>query len=227
MSASEPATDSVVELPFVRRVWLASEQKYLEKMSVTCKRLTDKFKLIHRRYNRYQGRFRIPSIILSSVTGLFSMGNSNFPAGYQQYVSIGVGIVSVAIAVLGSIESFMKIGDIMAYCMQAATTFHKLKEKIDCELALPVGDRKCDGITFVRECSVDYHKAFAVGGNLIKSDWFIDPEYQHEEFNVHTADATVIPMSPTNNTNSTNSTNTNNTNTNSTNNITTAAETQA
>ncbi len=159
------------------RSWLVAEQRYLEKMSATCKRLTEKFKVINARYGRYQARFRIPSIILSSVTGLFSMGNSNFPAGYQQYVSIGVGIVSVSIAVLGSIESYMKIGDIMTHCMQAATTFHKLKEKIDCELALPVNDRRSDGITFVRECAVEYHKAFAVGGNLIKSDWFIEPEY--------------------------------------------------
>lgn len=157
--------------------WLQPEQKYLEKMSETCKRLTDKFKLINSRYSRYQARFRIPSIILSSVTGLFSMGNSNFPAGYQQYVSIGVGIVSVSIAVLGSIESYMQIGDIMSHCMQAASTFHKLKEKIDCELALPIKDRRVSGIMFVRECALEYHKAFAVGGNLIKADWFIEPEY--------------------------------------------------
>ena len=158
-------------------VWLQAEQAYLEKMSETCKRLTDKFKLIKSRYGKYQARFRIPSIILSSVTGLFSMGNSNFPAGYQQYVSIGVGIVSVSIAVLGSIESYMQIGDIMSRSIQAASTFHKLKEKIDCELALPIKDRRVSGLLFVRECALEYHKAFALGGSLIKADWFIEPEY--------------------------------------------------
>jgi len=157
--------------------WLPAEQQYLIKMSATCKRLTDKFKAIHQRYTRYQARFRIPSIILSSITGLFSMGNSNFPAMYQQYVSVGVGIVSVSIAVLGSIETYMKIGDIMGHCMMAATNFHRLKEKIDCELALPVPDRRMSGILFIRECSTEYHKAFAMGGNFIKSDWFIQPEY--------------------------------------------------
>jgi hypothetical protein len=169
------ANESSTDPPPQTHEWLAPEQRYLEKMSDTCKRLTEKFKVIHRRYSKFQARFRIPSIILSSVTGLFSMGNSNFPAGYQQYVSVGVGIVSVSIAVLGSIESYMQIGDIMSQCMQAATT---LKEKIDCELALPIKDRRTDGIVFVRECAVEYHKAFAVGGNLIKSDWFIQPEYE-------------------------------------------------
>jgi hypothetical protein len=171
-------TPSEIIVPHVPEVWLPAEQLYLIKMSETCKRLTDKFKAIHRRYNKYQARFRIPSIILSSITGLFSMGNSNFPAAYQQYVSVGVGIVSVSIAVLGSIETYMKIGDIMGSCMQAATTFHKLKEKIDCELALPIKDRRTSGIVFIRECSTEYHKAFAVGGSFIKTDWFIEPDYE-------------------------------------------------
>lgn len=175
---AESSTDpSEKDVPVVEHIWLPLEELYLKKMSETCNRLTDKFKVIFRRYNRYQARFRIPSIILSSVTGLFSMGNSNFPAEYQQYVSIGVGVVSVAIAVLGSIESYMKIGDIMGSCMQAAGVFHKLKEKIDCELALPVGDRRGSGIIFVRECALEYQKAFALGGKLIKADWFIHPEY--------------------------------------------------
>jgi hypothetical protein len=185
-AVASPATETTLDTPppvpepppVEAQVWLPAEQQYLIKMSQTCKRLTDKFKAIHSRYNKYQARFRIPSIILSSITGLFSMGNSNFPDGYQQYVSIGVGIVSVSIAVLGSIETYMKIGDIMGHCMLAATNFHKLKEKIDCELALPVKDRRTSGILFIRECSTEYHKAFAVGGNFIKSDWFIQPEYE-------------------------------------------------
>ena len=156
--------------------WAPAEVQYLKSLSKTAEDLSIKLKRTYIRYKRYQARFRIPAIIVSALAGLFSFGNANFPQQYQSMVSIITGCCSVAIAVLNSIETYMKIGETMSSCMMAAMAFHKLKEKIDCELALPVSDRQASGIKFLRECVVLYDKTYQTAPSLLRQQWFVRPE---------------------------------------------------
>jgi hypothetical protein len=108
--------------------WLPEEEIYLKELSRLCQELSNKYKLYYELYKRRQARFRIPSIIISSVTGLLSFGSSNFPVDAREYVSIAVGMASLFIALLNSIETFMRISENMSGSAQASIELQKLKE---------------------------------------------------------------------------------------------------
>jgi hypothetical protein len=110
--------------------WLPEEEVYLRELSKLCQELSSKYKRYYELYKVRQAKFKIPSIIISSVTGLTSFGTSNFPERYQKWVSIAVGASSLFIALLNSIESYMKIGETMSGCLQTSISLQKLKEFI-------------------------------------------------------------------------------------------------
>jgi len=157
--------------------WLPEEEVYLKDISKLSQELSSKFKRYHDLYRERQAKFKIPSIIISSITGIISFGTSNFPAGYSNYVSIGVGVSSLFIALLSAIESYMKIGENMSGCIQASISFQKLKESIDVELTLPIEDRTGQGIIFLRECYSRYEKIWDLAPTILKNVRFIRPSY--------------------------------------------------
>lgn len=155
------------------QVWYPQEEDYLRALSNVCQELSQKFKIYHELYLRRQFKFRIPSIVISSITGLASFGTSNFPESYHNSVSIAVGASSIFIAILNSIESYMKIGEIISGTLQSSINFQKLKEHIDIELALPIEDRASQGIIFVRECHGMYEKNWDLSPHILKRVRFI------------------------------------------------------
>lgn len=157
--------------------WLPEEVLYLQDISKLCQDLSGKFKRYYELYKTRQGKFKIPAIIISSITGLTSFGTSNFPDKYQKWVSIGVGGASIFIALLNSIESYMKIGETMSGCLQASLSLQKLKEYIDIELALPAEDRSSDGIDFIRDIFSKYEKIIDLSPSIIKNIKYIRPSF--------------------------------------------------
>lgn len=158
--------------------WLPEEETYLRDLSKLCQDLSTKFKRYYELYKNRQAKFKIPAIVISSVTGLTSFGTSNFPEKYQKWVSIAVGASSLFIALLNSIESYMKIGETMSGCLQASLSLQKLKEYIDMELSLPLDDRSSQGILFLRECYAKYEKILDLSPSIIKHVRFIRPSYE-------------------------------------------------
>lgn len=157
--------------------WLYEEELYLRELSRLCQELSNKYKLYYELYKKRQARFRIPSIIISSVTGLLSFGSTNYPEDSRKYVSITVGIASLCIALLNSIETYMKIGENMTGSAQASNELQKLKEYIDMELSLPIDDRPTQGIIFLRDCYTRYERILDIAPNILKSVRFIKPSY--------------------------------------------------
>lgn len=157
--------------------WLPEEEVYLRELSKLCQELSSKYKRYYELYKVRQAKFKIPSIIISSVTGLTSFGTSNFPEAYQKWVSIAVGASSLFIALLNSIESYMKIGETMSGCLQTSMSLQKLKEFIDIELALPLDDRNTQGILFLRDCYSKYEKILDLSPSILKNVRFIRPSY--------------------------------------------------
>lgn len=157
--------------------WLYEEELYLRELSRLCQELSNKYKLYYELYKKRQARFRIPSIIISSVTGLLSFGSSNYPEDSRKYVSITVGIASLCIALLNSIETYMKIGENMTGSAQASNELQKLKEYIDMELSLPIDDRPTQGIIFLRDCYTRYERILDIAPNILKYVRFIKPSY--------------------------------------------------
>lgn len=164
--------------------WLLEEEVYLKDLSKLSQELSCKFKRYHDIYKERQAKFKIPAIVISSITGIISFGTSNFPPQYSNYVSIGVGISSLFIALLNSIESYMKIGENMSGSIQASMSFQKLKESIDVELTLPIEDRVSQGIIFLRECYSQYEKIWDLSPNILKNVRFIRPSYDPKQVSI-------------------------------------------
>jgi hypothetical protein len=158
--------------------WLHDEEVYLRDLSNLCELLSTKFKRYYEIYKKKQARFKIPAIIISSITGLTSLGTSSFPPNTQQWIAIGVGATSLFIAILNSIESYMKIGETMSGCLQASISLQKLKEAIDLELAVPADDRNDPGITFLRECYSKYEKIIELAPSIIQNIKFVRPAFE-------------------------------------------------
>lgn len=161
--------------------WLPQEEAYLRDLSKLSQELSGKFKRYHDLYRERQAKFKIPAIVISSITGIISFGTSNFPPESSNYVSIGVGISSLFIALLNAIESYMKIGETMSGSIQASMSFQKLKENIDIELSLPVEDRSTQGLIFLRECFSKYEKIWDLAPTILKNVRFIRPSYNPDE----------------------------------------------
>jgi hypothetical protein len=157
--------------------WLYEEEVYLRELSRLCQELSNKYKLYYDLYKKRQARFRIPSIIISSVTGLLSFGSTNYPEASRKYVSITVGIASLCIALLNSIETYMKIGENMTGSAQASNELQKLKEYIDMEISIPLEHRPTQGIIFLRDCYTRYERIMDISPNILKSVRFIKPSY--------------------------------------------------
>jgi len=156
-------------------LWLPEEEEYLSKLSRICQIKSVKHRNYYMAYKRKDAKFKIPAIIVSAITGLVSFGTSSYPEDSRELVSIFIGISAVSIAIVNSIESYMKIGEIMAGCLQASISLQKLKEHIDIELLLPPSDRGTQGILFLRDVYSKYEKINELAPNVFKTIHFVNP----------------------------------------------------
>lgn len=156
--------------------WSESEEFYLGELCRLCQELAQKYNVCYLVYKKRQNRVRLPMIAMSSISGLISFGTSIFPDGYQSAVNISVGISSMLVALVGSIESFLKIPEIIAGSVQASMNYTKLAESISVELALPRNKRTSSGIVFLRECYKTYEKHCEAAPNVFTHVRFIRPQ---------------------------------------------------
>lgn len=138
--------------------WADEHVVYLQELRETTKSLAQKFKIVHDRYRSKQMKIRIPTIVISTITGISSFGVSTYPPTAQMYVPIVVGCLNVFVAIISSIESFLKINEIIVSSLNASLLFMKLSEKIGMELRVPETERETSGINTVRNSFIEYDK---------------------------------------------------------------------
>jgi len=147
---------SIMDRPRKLRVWHAEEEEYLQSLAKHCEVLSIHYNEIYNDYKQKEVKFKIPVIVTGSFVGMLSFGSSQFSELQTKLISIGVGCTSILISIISSIEAYLQIGQIMSGSLLAATTFKKIKEKIDVELALPVEDRNQSGVLMARQCNAEY-----------------------------------------------------------------------
>ena len=138
--------------------WLKEEEEYLRGLCANCTRLANVYKGVYAKYKRMQTRLRMPAIIVGSLTGIASFGTSTFPTAAQSYVSIVVGVISVGIAILNTVESFFKVSETTSAASATIVALERLQDDVLKELALPIQDRTTNGITFLRDVYVRYQQ---------------------------------------------------------------------
>lgn len=132
--------------------WYDKEEEYLQRLHIICKTYSQKFMNLYIITHRTQTKLRLPSIILSSCSGVASFGSSGFQAATMKKITIAVGVVNIAIAILQTYESYLKIGDIVSKSLVASQSLTKLADDIECELFIPIENRNANGITYLRDC---------------------------------------------------------------------------
>lgn len=138
--------------------WPSDEERYLKNLAAVCEMMSKKYREKFEKKRSEQAKFRIPSIVIGSISGVASFGTSTFPEYMQRSVSIAVGGSAIFIAILNAIESYMKIGEIMSASLQASTNFQKLADDILIELSVPPEHRTTQSIIFVRDVYSSYQK---------------------------------------------------------------------
>lgn len=150
-------------------LWLPEEEEYLRIMHRRCHRLSLSFKNMHREYKIQQNKLKLPSIIISSVLGVVSFGQTVFPEVAQRWIPIGVGGMNIVIAIINTLDSYLKISEHVASTLTSHNSLQKLADDIFCEIMIPTKDRDSSGIIFLRDCYTKYQQ-------IVDSSPLIDTE---------------------------------------------------
>lgn len=138
--------------------WLPGEERYLEKLRHIVREMYSEYKELHVYSRTIHRRIRLPAIVISSLGGVASFGTTTFPTTIQKYVSIAVGATSILIALLNTIEGFLKLEERASGSLTATRSLEKLCDDIECEISLPVRDRQTTGAVFVRDCYMRFQQ---------------------------------------------------------------------
>lgn len=138
--------------------WNQDEEIYLHSIQKSCESLSNQYLEKHRKWRMLQAKIKIPVIVIGSFTGITSFGTETFPLESQKWISVGVGIITVGIAILNTIESYFKIGESANAALNASNALQQLREDINKELSVPEEDRQAPGITFLRDCFTRYQQ---------------------------------------------------------------------
>lgn len=138
--------------------WRAEEEEYLRNLEMSCVELSREYHSIYFKLKTTQNKFKIPAIIIGSFTGVASFGSSTFPQSYQKWISVSVGLINVAIAILTTLESFFKLGEDLNASRTCSEQLKKLAEDINREMSLDVSTRQTSGIIFLRDVYTRYQQ---------------------------------------------------------------------
>jgi hypothetical protein len=131
--------------------WCDKEEEYLHLLHESCDELSREYMKLYIQTLKMQTRLRLPTIVLSSVSGVASFGTSTFPESFRNNVSIVVGVINIGIAIVQTYESYLKIADTVAHSLSASKDLKKLADDIHCEIFIPIEDRISNGVIFLRE----------------------------------------------------------------------------
>jgi hypothetical protein len=107
------------------------------------------YKQYHKNYIKSKQRlqkYRIPIIILSSISGFLSISNSGYiPDEYNKWISLIVGFFNLLTSLVSLIENFKKIDQTVIKSQETYISFKKINDNISLLLRTPREERKENG----------------------------------------------------------------------------------
>ena len=151
-------------------VWLKKEECYLRHLQNNCRVFSRKYGRAFMVYTIQQRCFKIPCIIMGSLSGAMSVGSQSlFTGSFQPWVPVIVGGTSLCIAILTSIESFLKVGENVQASWSCYQLFQKIHDDIEHELGIPIVDRSTSGAVFLRDTYTRYQQVLSTSPPLTTS----------------------------------------------------------
>lgn len=154
-------------------IWLPEEEIYLHSIQNSCEGLSKLYLEKYKHCKSLQTKLKLPAIVIGSFTGIASFGTESFPKDYQKFVSISVGIITISIAILNTIESYLKVGENTSSSIATANALQKLREDINKELCIPPSDRVDNGVVFLRDIYTRYVQILNQAPILDKQDTMV------------------------------------------------------
>jgi hypothetical protein len=156
------------------KLWREEDERYLQTIKKSCVELSKDYHIVYFNLKVTQARFKIPAIIIGSFTGVASFGTSTFPESYHKWISVVVGLINVIIALLNTLESFLKIGEELSASHSASKQFRKLAEDIDRELSVDLATKQTSSITLLRDAYTRYQQIIGHSPVLLKHTTYLD-----------------------------------------------------
>lgn len=115
----------------------------------------DLYKNYHKNYVKYKQRlekYRIPIIIVSSISGFLSILNVGYvPAHTTKWISLIIGFFNLLITIISLIEHYKKIDDYMQNSLHSYHEFKKISDDISLILRKPPNERIDDGFYSIKK----------------------------------------------------------------------------
>ncbi len=126
--------------------WNAYHEDILKGLQQNTNKLYREYQKAHLVYKKKLRLYRIPIIIMSSLSGFLSISNSGYiPLDYQQWISLFVGFVNLMVTLISLIENFKKIDVNVNKTYSAYIDFKKLHDEISIMLNIAQDEREGNG----------------------------------------------------------------------------------
>ena len=146
--------------------WSIDIENLLEEIRQNSIHLSNSHKNSYFFYKRTSKYFRLPTIILSSINGVASVGLSAYLD--QQHISGLVCLLSVMIGIINSIELFLKVTDNIEREREMSKEFYTLSIDIYKILQLERSNRQISGLNYLEKNYSTYQKLYEQS-NLIQN----------------------------------------------------------
>ena len=146
--------------------WSNDIEQLLEEIRQNSINLSNSHKNSYFFYKRTSKYFRLPTIILSSINGVASVGLSAYLD--QQHISGLVCLLSVVIGIINSIELFLKVTDNIEREREMSKEFYTLSIDIYKILQLERQNRQISGLNYLEKKYNTYQKLYEQS-NLIQN----------------------------------------------------------
>lgn len=139
-------TTTTTQIPHHPHVWTTEVEELLEKLRINCVNLSDYHRRRYYHYKGYGKYFRLPLIVLASISSTASVGLQ--PLIDQQIISGVTCIIGMLMGVLGAVELYLGINASMELELKQSKEFYSLAIDLYKVLSLRRENRS--------ECGKDY-----------------------------------------------------------------------
>ena len=148
--------------------WSDDIEKVLEEIRLNAVQLSNNHKQNYFFYKSLHKYFRIPTIILSSVASVSSVGLQNYIS--QEHINGIVCLLGLSVSVVNSIELFLKLQETLEIELNCSKEFYNLSIDIRKTLLLDRENRQLSGQTYLEKRYNDYVK-LQEQSNLISNNF--------------------------------------------------------
>lgn len=136
--------------------WTNDIEKVLEEIRMNAVQLSNNHKQNYFFYKSLHKYFRIPTIILSSVASVSSVGLQNYIS--QAHINGIVCLLGLAVSIVNSIELFLKLQETLEIELNCSKEFYNLSIDIRKTLLLDRENRQLSGQSYLEKRYNDYVK---------------------------------------------------------------------